>query len=47
MLKLHRSHPRLAALGMIGMFVGRRTVGAVASAIRYQLYIESQLKPKV
>lgn len=44
MLKAHRANPRLAAIGMIEMFGGQQTVGAVAAAIRYQAYIEAQLR---
>jgi hypothetical protein len=44
MLKAHRASPRLAAIGMIEMFGGRQTVGAVASAIRYQAFIEASLR---
>ena len=44
MLKAHRQNPRLAAIGMIEMFAGKPTVGAQAAAIRYQAYIEAQLR---
>ena len=43
MLKVHRSNPRLAAMGMIDMFAGRPTVSAMAAAIRYQTFIEHQI----
>ena len=43
MLRLHRDSPRMAALGMIDMFAGRATDGAVAAAIRYQAYIEATI----